>query len=253
MFQTTSKTLFTSSTKRITSSFASKTGVFTSAYTPFITTTSTGISYTQSSIISGGLGSATLPLPSIVLQATSPIIKPIASTTVSSCEDYVELAELAETINDYLVLFSSGNMAGLASSININVYTTLSLALSRVKKLDDVSYKMLYSSVEYSLTGLYQAVLQYHSYTEVKHNYEVALEKSKILDNLDMLRVYLESLRGVRSLFGSFNITSMLAKVKPQYARYIELYGFPESSVFDPIKLAECVEYAELNPGYGVK
>jgi hypothetical protein len=81
---------------------------------------------------------------------------------------------------------------------------------------------------------LYQAVLQYHSYTEVKNNYEVALEK-KILDNLDMLRVYLESLRW--SLFGTFNITSMLAKVKPQYARYIELYGFPESSVFDPLKL----------------
>jgi hypothetical protein len=38
-------------------------------------------------------------------------------------------------------------------------------------------------------------------------------------------------------LFGTFNITSMLAKVKPQYARYIELYGFPESSVFDPLKL----------------
>jgi hypothetical protein len=44
----------------------------------------------------------------------------------------------------------------------------------------------------------------------------------------------------------------MLAKVKPQYARYIELYGFPESSVFDPLKLAECVEYAELHPEYGV-
>jgi hypothetical protein len=65
-----------------------------------------------------------------------------------------------------------------------------------------------------------------------------------------MLRVYLE--RAVRSLFGTFNITSMLAKVKPQYARYIELYGFPESSVFDPLKLAECVEYAELHPEYGV-
>jgi hypothetical protein len=95
MFQSTTKSLFTSSTKRITSSFASKSGVFTSAYTPFITTTSTGISYSQSSIISGGLGSATLPLPSIVLQATSPMLKPVATTTVSSCEDYIELAELA--------------------------------------------------------------------------------------------------------------------------------------------------------------
>jgi hypothetical protein len=180
------------------------------------------------------------------------MLKPVATTTVSSCEDYIELAELAETINDYLVMFSAGNMVGLVKTIDINVYTTLSLALSRVTKLDDASYKTLYSSVEYSLTGLYQAVLQYHSYTEVKNNYEVALEKSKILDNLDMLRVYLESLRGVRSLFGTFNITSMLAKVKPQYARYIELYGFPESSVFDPLKLAECVEYAELHPEYGV-
>jgi hypothetical protein len=99
MFQSTTKSLFTSSTKRITSSFASKSGVFTSAYTPFITTTSTGISYSQSSIISRvRLCDA---LPSIVLQATSPMLKPVA-TTVSSCEDYIELAELAETINDYL-------------------------------------------------------------------------------------------------------------------------------------------------------
>ena len=78
------------------------------------------------------------------------------------------------------------------------------------------------------------------------------MEKSKILDNLDLLRAYLESLRGVRSLFGTFNITTVLAKIKPQYARYIELYGFPESGVFDPIHLAECVEYAEAHPEYGI-
>jgi hypothetical protein len=54
----------------------------------------------------------------------------------------------------------------------------------------------------------------------------------------------------VLSLFGTFNITSMLA-VKPQYARYIELYGFPESSVFDPLKLAECVEYENSTPNTG--
>jgi hypothetical protein len=72
-------------------------------------------------------------------------------------------------------------MVGLVKTIDINVYTTLSLALSRVTKLDDASYKTLYSSVEYSLTGLYQAVLQYHSYTEVKNNYEVALENQRYL------------------------------------------------------------------------
>jgi hypothetical protein len=33
------------------------------------------------------------------------MLKPVATTTVSSCEDYIELAELAETINDYLVMF----------------------------------------------------------------------------------------------------------------------------------------------------
>jgi hypothetical protein len=31
------------------------------------------------------------------------MLKPVATTTVSSCEDYIELAELAGTINDYLV------------------------------------------------------------------------------------------------------------------------------------------------------
>jgi hypothetical protein len=60
------------------------------------------------------------------------MLKPVATTTVSSCEDYIELAELAETINDYLVMFSAGNMVGLVKTIDINVYTTLSLALSRV-------------------------------------------------------------------------------------------------------------------------
>lgn len=251
MFNVNTKTIFTASTKKITNDFASKTGVFTSGYTPFVTTTSMGISYGESSIISGGLGAATLPLPSIVLQATSPLFRP-TQTIVSACEDYLELASLAETINEYLMLFSSGNMQGLASGIDIDVYTTLSLALSHVKKLDDISYKTLYRTVEYSLAGLYQAVLQFNSFVDIKRNYETSMEKSKILDNLELLRVYLESLRGVRSLFGTFNITTVLAKVKPQYARYIELYGFPESSVFEPSKLAECVEYTKLHPEYGI-
>jgi hypothetical protein len=59
------------------------------------------------------------------------MLKPVANNGVSSCEDYIELAELAETINDY-VMFSAGNMVGLVKTIDINVYTTLSLALSRV-------------------------------------------------------------------------------------------------------------------------
>jgi hypothetical protein len=62
------------------------------------------------------------------------MLKPVATTTVSSCEDYIELAELAKTINDVSAV------GGLVKTIDINVYTTLSLALSRVK-LDDASYK----------------------------------------------------------------------------------------------------------------
>jgi hypothetical protein len=71
-------------------------------------------------------------------------------------------------------------MVGLVKTIDINVYTTLSLALSRVTKLDDASYKR-YTRPSSTLTGLYQAVLQYHSYTEVKNNYEVALENQRYL------------------------------------------------------------------------
>jgi hypothetical protein len=100
MFQSTTKSLFTSSTKRITSSFASKSGVFTSAYTPFITTTSTGISYSQSSIISGGLGSATLfqyCFTGDPLQCLNRLLQRGVFV-----RRFIELAELAETINDYL-------------------------------------------------------------------------------------------------------------------------------------------------------
>jgi hypothetical protein len=253
MFNVNTKSHFTASTKKITSSYPSKTGVFTSAYTPFITTTSAGISYDESSIISGGLGVATLPMPSIVVQAMSPIYRPVIIET-SSCKDYEDLAELADTVNEFLLLFSHGNMSAVANSIDINIYTTLSLALSKVKTANDDTFISLYRTVEYSLAGLYQATLQYSSYINVKNDYEAAYSDSQILHNMEALRLYLEGLRGVRSLFGTFNITTVIAKVKPQYKRYIDLYGFPVSSVFEPLKLAECIEFVNLpeNINYGI-
>lgn len=56
------------------------------------------------------------------------------------------------------------------------------------------------------------------------------------------LRAYIELMNQRRSLFDESKVkVTVSAKLKPEYAEYIRLYGYPEGSVFDMDKLAQII------------
>ena len=48
----------------------------------------------------------------------------------------------------------------------------------------------------------------------------------------------MNGLKGTTNIFPDLNITAPLARIKPEYAEYIRLYGYPESGIFDMDLLA---------------
>ena len=100
---------------------------------------------------------------------------------------------------------------------------------------DFEKYRLAFASV---LQGLQQSVIQYGLLTIGQHNLEQCQEKSSILDDMDKLKAYLESKKMQYGLFGEQTVTPIQAILKPQYARYKELYGLPDNMIFDPDKMA---------------
>ena len=75
---------------------------------------------------------------------------------------------------------------------------------------------------------------------------ENALESSKeaedILYDTVRLKEFIANLNRQTAVFPDARITPIVATLKPEYAEYIRLYGYPESGVFDMDKLAKILK-----------
>ena len=105
-------------------------------------------------------------------------------------------------------------------------------------------YKLLQSSLMYSLQGLQRAYVQYILLESTTKMYEIASDRAAILDNMDRLREFINQLntRSNSSIFGDYTIsTSVSAVIMPEYLIYIQLYGYPQDGVFDVLKLSQII------------
>lgn len=85
--------------------------------------------------------------------------------------------------------------------------------------------------------GIQQSVIQYSNLINTMEKLDKCQEKSSILDDPEKLKEYLEEKKRSRYLFEIDAFEIVRATLKPEYARYVELYGFPESAIFDTDKL----------------
>lgn len=93
---------------------------------------------------------------------------------------------------------------------------------------------------KHTFEGIQQCVIQFSDLINTIEKLNESQKKSEILDDMDKLKEYLEAKkRNMRDIFGIEPITLMKAVVKPEYERYIQLYGFPEGSIFDTDKLTQ--------------
>ena len=90
-----------------------------------------------------------------------------------------------------------------------------------------------------SLTSLNTAVRQYDALVKAEEKIASDAEKIAILLDPVKLQEYAQSfLSRTRSILPEQSIRVMTARLKPHYARYVELYGFPPGGAFDPAKLS---------------
>ena len=149
------------------------------------------------------------------------------------------LASVSLSLNNYLMQFK--NYQTPMTSIQA---TTLAGLLNRIKipagsNAENVR-QVLLSSIETLLAAI-------NTYTQHQNNLQTvaALEsKASILDNLQNLIDYVNLIQ--TSPFPPATITIVAAQIKPEYVRYIELYGNPLDGAFDPSLLADILSQLSL-------
>lgn len=144
-----------------------------------------------------------------------------------------------QTIMDYNTHFVNGDLTYLNTNLTLENFNTMASQLYALRSTDPI-YEEVRLLINNILTNLYQAVIQYQLLTNVEMNLDSCHETAAILDSVQSILAYLENLKHTNYLFSS-SVTTVAAKVKPEYALYISTYGIPEGGVFDPDKLATVI------------
>jgi hypothetical protein len=177
--------------------------------------------------------------------------EPTTTTTnivINIDEDiYKTLATYSETVQNLLLQFSLGNFKQVSTILNRKYYQYLSVKLANITYIDYPIYEQLRQSIKKSLQGLYKAIEQYNVLANTKEILKTTQERASILDDMQKLRDYVNNLKKNVSIFPEMNVTIIRAEIKPEYAEYIKLYGYPQGGIFDMDRLADILINMELN------
>lgn len=161
----------------------------------------------------------------------------VSNIVVTDENIYKVLADYSVIIQKLLFDFSLGNFNQVSKMLTLRYYQYLSVKLSQITFTDYPIYEQLRLSTKYSLQGLYKGVQQYNVLKNTQLNLQKMTEKASILDDMTKLKNYITGLKKNVALFPDMNITIARATIKPEYAEYIRLYGYPSNSIFDMDKL----------------
>jgi hypothetical protein len=151
---------------------------------------------------------------------------------------YNYLAKITLTINILLIYFSNAQYQELSLLLTIDLYNKLSVELNNIKYEEDINYENIRKSILLSVQGLQQTKTLYSNLVSLEQNNEWLTSQNSILHDRTKLNQYIQELLSERSLFPPQSFTLIAATLRPEYAEYIKLYGFPESGIFDMDKLS---------------
>jgi len=155
---------------------------------------------------------------------------------------YNKLAKITSGINILLDYFSKGQFSLLSSVLTVENYNNLVINLANIKYELDNDYEIMRKSTIMSLQGLQQCVNQYSNMVMLQQENALLLEENSVLHDRAKLTDYLNQLLGQTRLFSDQEFTVIGATLRPEYAKYIELYGFPEGGIFDVEKLSYIIQ-----------
>ena len=163
------------------------------------------------------------------------------------------VSETMTTITTYYTSYISGQFDEIARIFLLtnpveNEFSKLSLALTKLSKNSKyTTYEMVRASILKSLQVLQQGLYQYMAKVTATGQLETAQAKAKIVDDINLLNEYIEKLNNTNEsyVFPEVVVDAPIFTIRPEYEKYIELYGFPAGGVFDPVLLGQII--AEMN------
>ena len=150
------------------------------------------------------------------------------------------LATFTKTLNPMFYQYSLGNFSEVATLLTQTEYNKLAMKLHKLKQNARLypEYEFLRTEITTALAGLYQSIMQYGKLINTEHDLAACEAQEAILYDMKKLQAFLDKRKQTTYLFKDTNVTITKAEIKPVYAKYIELYGFPPGAIFEMDKLA---------------
>jgi hypothetical protein len=162
------------------------------------------------------------------------------SSTVFASKN-VQLYDMVNKMKDLLVLYTANDIGTLNAKLSNSTYVSYSRFLS-IPYPTDKNAELVRITLLQVLMALKKMLVAYNELIGLQQMYQACENRCKILDDMTLLKEYLDKLvNSVRatSIFGDFGITTKTATVNPDYIAYIIKYGYPENGVFDTSKLGK--------------
>jgi len=165
---------------------------------------------------------------------------------------YTKLSLYVRTIRILIKEYADGNIEEVAHAMTQDAYNKYSMELAGLSadagKYGD--YENLRLGITDSLQGLYQSILQHNILLDTEAKLSVANKNLEILYDPIKLQDWINKMKQKRTLFGESNVKATIkATVKPEYAEYIKLYGYPPGGNFDMNKLAGILVKLNIKSG----
>jgi hypothetical protein len=167
----------------------------------------------------------------------------------ASMSMYKDLSAYVESIRIIFEEYKLGRFNVVATILTQNVYNRYAVQLSNLSADPNKyrEYETLRISCVNALHGMYQGVQQYERIIDLQNALELSQENEAILFDPVRLNAYIADLNRPKFAFPDSNVTTIAATLKPEYAEYIALYGYPEGGVFDMDKLAAILKQLMFN------
>ena len=103
------------------------------------------------------------------------------------------------------------------------------------------TYEKVRALLKLYLEGLTKSITQYLDIVNLKEMLKKCKERSSILDDMEKLKEYIDGLNRTINIFTPPPVHVVEAKILPEHATYLRLYGYPLGGIFDPEKLNDII------------
>lgn len=150
-------------------------------------------------------------------------------------------------LNDYMTKLDLGDLQYLIDNFSIETFKILAVKLSALKTNSQPVYIRLLNYLNSCLTTLLVIEVNVGKEMVILKNEITKLKnENSILYNVELLTQYLQTLtKKTYNIFGEQKSTIAKPKLRPEYALYVERYGFPNNGAFNSEFMAEILK--ELN------